>query len=217
MPSDTAKRMYEALLVEVDNGLVGKITFKMNTIEFEINSKDGIGGHIQEWLEKWMVENEIIYSTPSNSQSFPDFFLHNSNNSTVSLLEIKCFDMNAGANFDIANFQSYCRSLATNPERIYSDYLIFGYILTEGKLIIKNIWLKKIWEICCKSKRFPLKTQVKQDVIYNIRPASWYSSKATYKPFNTKEEFVKALYDTEEMYLNRDSENKRVYLKNKLL
>jgi hypothetical protein len=31
MPSDAAKRMYEALLVEVNNGLVGKITFKMNT------------------------------------------------------------------------------------------------------------------------------------------------------------------------------------------
>lgn len=217
MPSDTAKRMYEALLVEVNNGLVGKITFKMNTIEFEINSKDGIGGHIQEWLEKWMVENGIIYSSPSNSQSFPDFFLHHPHDNKISLLEIKCFDMNAGANFDIANFQSYCQSLATNPERIYSDYLIFGYILTDGKLVIKNIWLKKIWEICCASERFPLKTQVKRDVIYNIRPASWYANNPTYKPFKTKEEFVKALYETEEMYLKRVSENKGVYLVNKLL
>lgn len=108
MSSDEAKRMYQALLVEINNGLVGKIIFKMNTIEFEINSKDGIGGHIQEWLEKWMVKNGFIYSSPSNSQSFPDFFLHHSNDNTKSLLEIKCFDMNAGANFDIANFQSYC-------------------------------------------------------------------------------------------------------------
>ena len=38
MPSDTAKKMYEALLVEVNNGLVGKITFKMTTIEFELNN-----------------------------------------------------------------------------------------------------------------------------------------------------------------------------------
>lgn len=216
MPSDVAKRMYDALLIEVSNGLVGKITFKMNEIEFEINSKDGIGGHIQEWLEKWMIRNEIIYSAPSNSQSFPDFFLHSQDNK-VSLLEIKSFDMSAGANFDIANFQSYCESLATSPERIYSDYLIFGYVLNQGQLIIKNIWLKKIWEICCASERFPLKTQVKRDVIYNIRPASWYSSNPTYKPFKSKEEFVKALYDTEEIYLNRVSENKGVYLVNKLL
>jgi NgoBV restriction endonuclease len=217
MPSDAAKKMYEALLVEVENGLVGKITFKMNAIEFEINSKDGIGGHIQEWLEKWMVDKAISYSIPSNSQSFPDFFLHNLHDNKVSLLEVKSFDMDAGANFDIANFQSYCQSLATNPERIYSDYLIFGYLLNEGRLVIKNIWLKKIWEICCPSERFPLKTQVKRDVIYNIRPASWYASNPTYKPFKTKDDFVKALYDTEEMYLNRVSENKGVYSVKKLL
>lgn len=217
MPSDAAKKMYEALLVEVENGLVGKITFKMNDIEFEINSKDGIGGHIQEWLEKWMVDKAISYSIPSNSQSFPDFYLHNLHDNKVSLLEVKSFDMNAGANFDIANFQSYCQSLASNPERIYSDYLIFGYHLNEGRLVIKNIWLKKIWEICCPSERFPLKTQVKRDVIYNIRPASWYASNSTYKPFKTKDDFVKALYDTEEMYLNRVSENKGVYSLKKLL
>lgn len=217
MPSDAAKRMYESLSVEVGSGLVGKITFKMNMIEFEINSKDGIGGHIQEWLEKWMKYNAVSYSIPSNSQSFPDFFLHNLYDNKISLLEIKSFDMDAGANFDIANFQSYCQSLASNPERIYSDYLIFGYILDEGKLIIKNVWLKKIWEICCPSERFPLKTQVKRDVIYNIRPASWYAANPTYKPFKTKDDFVKALYDTEEIYLNKVSENKHVYLVKKLL
>jgi hypothetical protein len=210
MTNEVTKKIYEKLLTEVRNGLVGKIIFKMNSIEFEIDSKDGIGGHIQDWFEKWMTVNSIQHSKRSNSQEFPDFFIHDSDKKI--LLEIKCFDVTAGANFDIANFQSYCESLAKNPERINSDYLIFGYTLKDGKLVIEKVWLNKIWEICCASERYPLKTQVKRDVIYNIRPASFDAPSARYKPFQTKDEFVKALYDTEEAYLKKPSQNKLAYL-----
>ena len=53
--------------------------------------------------------------------------------------------------FDIANFESYCKSLSENPERLYADYLIIGYELKKAKLTIKDVWLKKIWEISCQS------------------------------------------------------------------
>lgn len=62
------------------------------------------------------------------------------------------------------------------------------------------MWLKKIWGICTNSERFPLKTQVKQDIIVNICPASWYSNNSTFKPFKSKEEFVQAIYETLKVY-----------------
>ena len=54
------------------------------------------------------------------------------------------------------------------------------------------------------SSRYPLKTQNKKDVIYNIRPAIWYSRNTTFKVFNDKYEFVDALYKTQNIYRGFD-------------
>ena len=98
------------------------------------------------------------------------------------------------------------------PERLNSDYLIFGYRLIESKLKIEKVWLKKIWEITCSSERWPLKTQTKRDIIYNIRPASWYSAKNRFKAFTKKENFVNALYETQFKYKGKSY--KDIYIKN---
>ena len=129
------------------------------------------------------------------------------------LLEVKAFDSSASANFDLANFESYCESVANMPNRTNSDYLIFSYKLTGSVLSIENIWLKKIWEITCPSERWPLKTQTKRDVIYNIRPAAWYSKNARYKVFTSKENFINAVFETQANYTGSD--NKELYLANK--
>ena len=72
---------------------------------------------------------------------------------------------------------------------------------------IINIWLKKIWEITCASEEFPLKTQNKRNVIYNIRPGSFQSlGKKRYPTFTDPNEFVNALYKTEKIY-NGNLEN----------
>jgi type II restriction enzyme len=143
-----------------------------------------------------------------NSQKFPDYYIGNDN----ALLEIKSFDASASANFDLANFDSYCKSVANLPSRTNADYIIFSYILNGSKLNIQNIWIKKIWEITCPSARYPLKTQVKRDIIYNIRPSSWYAKNPKFKSFTNKESFIKALFDTQREY--KGFSHLKDYLKN---
>lgn len=183
--------------------LTGGTLFRVGDITIEVEGKDGLGGLIEEWLGRWAISrNFTIKSANSGSQSqeFPDFFIGETN----QLLEVKCFDSDAGANFDLANFDSYCSSLADYPERLFADYLIFSYSLNGSQLTITNVWLKKIWEITCSSQRYPLKTQLKRDVMYNIRPASWYADNPRFNVFNDWSEFVRALYSTEKNHHNLD-------------
>ena len=104
-------------------------------------------------------------------------------------------------------------SLANDPERVYADYLIFAYKVISGNLVIDNIFLKKIWEITCPSEKWPLKNQTKRGIIYNIRPSCFNGKKnKRYQSFSSPKEFVDALYNTEEKYLGKPSENRRRYL-----
>jgi NgoBV restriction endonuclease len=155
-----------------------------------------------------MKSKNIEFRTKENTQEFPDFLLDSQTN-TNNLLEIKTFDFNRSANFDMSNFEDYCRSLKTQAYRLDADYLIFAYALKNGQFSIKNLWLKKIWEMAGSSERYPVKCQVKQDVIVNIRPVSWYSENAQFKPFQTRRDFVSALHKTLLAYAKtkNDSEN----------
>lgn len=188
--------------------LEGSTVFHFAGIGVDVEGKDGIGGLIEEWVGIWALQQGFNIKKATASQAFPDYFVGDND----ALLEIKAFDYNASANFDIANFESYCSSLAHSPSRLNSDYLIFGYEIKGHKISIKDIWLKKIWEITCPSERWPLKTQTKRDVIYNIRPAAWYSTRSTYKTFNDPDAFVNALYETQEMYTGRS--DRPLYLTN---
>jgi len=176
----------------------GQILFELGDIEIKINGKDGVGGLVEEWFGAWCEGKGFDIESAnknSGSQSFPDFFIEGD-----KLLEVKTFDADASANFDLANFDSYCKSVSENPKRVDSDYLIFSYRMVDGNLSIQDIWLKKIWEITCPSERWPLKTQTKKDVIYNIRPAAWYSDKPRFKTFNSRDEFINALFKTQQEY-----------------
>ena len=103
-----------------------------------------------------MKTNSVYYRLVDNTQEFPDFFLDEQKND-VNLLEVKCFTKSA--NFDIANFMSYCTSVMQNPHRLNADYLIFEYLADQNGITIKNIWLKKVWEICSSSDRSAVKIQ----------------------------------------------------------
>lgn len=205
--NEESLKIYQKLH-SIEASLEGSTVFRFGGIDVDVEGKDGIGGLIEEWVGIWAIEQGFNIKKATDSQTFPDYFVGENN----ALLEIKTFNYNASANFDIANFESYCSSLAHTPSRLYSDYLIFGYEIIGHKISIKDIWLKKIWEITCPSERWPLKTQTKRDVIYNIRPASWYSSRSTYKAFNSPEAFVNALYETQEMYTGKT--DRQLYLTN---
>lgn len=205
-----SEKIYNKLQDDLDQ-LCGGTIFSIGDTSFSVVGRDGLGGLIEEWFGVWADKNGFNIHNPKllgQSQEFPDYYVGSDN----GFLEIKAFDYDKSANFDLANFQSYCESVANNPSRLDSDYLIFGYTLNAGELRIKKVWLKKIWQITCPSDRWPLRTQTKRNVIYNIRPASWDSSGSRYKPFCVKEEFIDALYETEETYTG--ASHKDIYLKN---
>lgn len=116
------------------------------------------------------------------------------------MLEIKAFDTERGLAFDIANFKSYMDDLKQNPVRLDADYLVFEYAVQEEKIGIENIWIRKVWELAGHSGANPLKLQVKRGDPYNIRPVTWYSDRATYSPFENKEEFLSKIQDTADEY-----------------
>jgi len=190
----TAQEIFDLLKQEDITSNYGSMYLDYLGIKVEINDKSPVGYIMQSWLGKWLESQGIDYNEPSNSQEFPDFFLDDNNKE--SLLEFKSFDYDANPNFDVANFEAYCRSLKTKAYRVDADYLIFGYTLEDSKLRIKHMWLKKIWEITCPMNDYPIRNQKKQGMIYNIRPAIWYSKGAKYKPFNSREKFINALNDT---------------------
>ena len=189
----TSKSLYHKLVNEYKIiGEKGVIKFTLKNLTVKVKTKDTVGNLIQEWLKLWMFNMDILFEENNNTQRFPDFYL-NPDNQKEGLLEIKSFDWKRGPGFDLANFDSYCNSLTTNAYRLNSDYLIIAYEMEDGEISIKNVWLKKIWELACPSGTYPIKVQEKKSVIYNLRPSVWYSQRSTYKPFNSLESFLKAL------------------------
>ena len=204
------KSFFDQLKASGIIGAEGKIFFELNGLKTEVRDSSIVGNVIQEWLKAFMQSKRIKYRVKDNSQDFPDFLMHESKDN-IDLLEVKCFKKSP--NFDIANFSAYSRSLLSYPYRLDSDYLIFEYRENEDSIEIKNIWLKKVWEICCGSERSPLKIQWKQGQPVNIRPATWYSKKTNYQIFNSRRDFVKSiksLIDTTSHmnYLRKDWYNK---------
>jgi len=180
-------------------GEKGVINFTLKDLKISISTKDTVGNLLQEWLKAWMISESIEFEENTNSQTFPDFHL-DIENKKLGLLEVKSFDWDRGPGFDLANFDSYSNSLLVDSYRIDSDYLILAYKMIGSEITIMNVWLKKIWELACPSSTYPLKVQEKKSVIYNIRPAIWYSDRVKFKPFSSKEEFLSALNETRYQY-----------------
>lgn len=203
----SAEQLYKKLVNDYNViGQKGKITFKLKDITVEIETKDTVGNLIQEWLKEWMKSEDIDFEENPNSQTFPDIFL-DSTDHKKGLLEIKTFDFDRGPGFDLANFDSYNNSLLTNSYRVDSDYLIIAYQMKGSEITIKDVWLKKIWELAGASSTYPLKVQEKKKVIYNIRPIIWFSERSKFVPFKSKEAFLHALNETRYQYPKTHHDN----------
>lgn len=207
----SAKNLFNTLIKRNIVGDSGVVYFQMNGIKTIINDNNIIGNVIQSWLQSFMDKNNIFYRLVEHTQKFPDFYLNKKLNN-ISLLEVKCFT--GSANFDVANFLAYCHSIVENPYRLNADYLIFEYEPQLDKIVIKNIWLKKVWEICGSSERSSIKIQWKKGQPYNIRPANWKGGKnVKYPPFTSRLEFVQALYQVLKTHPSAD-ELRKNWLKN---
>jgi type II restriction enzyme len=203
----SAEQLYKKLVNDYKLvGQTGRITFTLKDITVKIETKDTVGNLIQEWLKEWMKSEKIDFEENPQSQTFPDIFLDTTDHKK-GLLEIKTFDFDRGPGFDLANFDSYSNSLLTNAYRIDSDYLILAYQMTGSEITIKNVWLKKIWELAGGSSTYPLKVQEKKKVIYNIRPIIWFSERSKFGAFKSKEEFLNALNETRYQYSKTHHDN----------
>ena len=129
----------------------------------------------------------------------------NKHNLKSSWLELKSFtDI---PNFDIGAFRSYINEIIDHPWKLHAKYLLIKYKMEEngGLVVIKDFWLKNVWEIACTSSAWPLKVQCKRGVINNIRPATWYSERSDFRPFDCLEDFLAALEQT--IYKYHDTNN----------
>ena len=213
MKKVTAREIYDLLLNEFKiKEQIGSVEIILGGISAKYYGKDAIGDLLQEWMGEWLKRNNIYFRQPANTQEFPDFLLAEDNKS--SFLEIKTFNANATPAFDIANFDSYNKSLLIRPERLDADYLIFGYKMVDAVLSIDNLWLLKVWEMAGTSGANPINMQTKNSQPYNLRPIKWYAKSPKNKPFPDKISFLNAISKTLEKYSHSTSNYSENWLKN---
>lgn len=177
--------------------LEGQIKFYLGDVNITVKQKDVVGNIMQEWLQGWLDARGIEYASNENTQMPPDFFL-NPNDRTKGLLEVKAFNRNGTPGFDIADFRMYALEILEKPYMLDVDYLIFGYDMSDdGVVTIKDVWLKKVWQITRRMENYPINLQVKEGVIHKIRPGIWYSERITdYAIFDCLEDFISAIEET---------------------
>lgn len=194
----TAQQVYDKLISE-DKILTlkGQIKFYLGDVNIIVKQRDVVGNIMQEWLQGWLDKRGIDYAPDENSQMPPDFFL-NPDDKTKNLLEVKAFNRSSNPGFDIADFRMYAEEILEKPYMLDVDYLIFGYDMSEdGVVTIKDVWLKKVWEITRRMEDYPINLQVKDGVIHKIRPGVWYSEGTTdYSIFESLEDFISAIEET---------------------
>lgn len=185
-------KMYQKLRTELI-GTKGESIFTLNDISVRMKSRDSIGNLLQDWLEEWFTINNIAYSVLPNTQEFPDYIVYFEDDEPLNL-EIKSWNYAAGPAFDLANFESYIKRIEEDPQILFAKYLIFGYLISdEGEIIIKELYLKNIWELTGPANKRPLTVQVKKGVIYNIRPKNFTNPNLDF--FETPKSFLEAIRD----------------------
>lgn len=193
----SAQEVYDKLIQEDKIlELQGQIKFFLGDVDIIVKQKDVVGNIIQEWLQGWLDKRGIEYAPSENTQMPPDFFL-DPDDLTKGLLEVKAFNRSASPGFDIADFRMYEEEIIDKPYMLDVDYLIFGYDMSdEGIVTVRDLWIKKVWQITRRMEDWALNLQIKQGVVHKIRPAVWYSDKGRYSTFQSLEDFISAVEET---------------------
>jgi len=154
----TAREIYDKLINEDRiTELEGQIKFYLGDVSIIVKQRDVVGNIMQEWLHGWLDNNDIEYAPSENTQMPPDFFL-NPDDRTVNLLEVKAFNRSGTPGFDIADFRMYQSEIIEKPYMLDVEYLVFGYDMSDdGIVTIKDVWLKKVWEITRRMEEWPIK------------------------------------------------------------
>lgn len=200
----TAEEIYHKLKSDFKFiGADGYIRFNLRDYDIVVEQNNVVGNILEEWLAKWL-DSQGIENIHNQRQASPDFWL-DKEKSNEGWLEVKSFI--GSPNFDIGAFRSYINEIIDHPWKLHAKYLLIKYNMEEngGLVIIEDFWLKNVWEIACTSSAWPLKVQCKRGVINNIRPATWYSERSDFRPFDCLEDFLAALEQT--IYKYHDTNN----------
>ena len=184
------KLMLEDKILEEE----GQIKFHFANVDIIVKQKDVVGNIIQEWLQGWLNKNGIDYAPnacfPQWDTRFLDFVAVSDYVIQFLLLLIHAQKCGLGV-------RMYEEELIDKPYMLYVDYLIFGYEMSdEGIVTIKDLWLKKVWEITRRMEDWPINLQVKSGVVHKIRPGVWYSEKNKMPMFKCVEDFLSAIEQT---------------------
>lgn len=171
------------------------INFSLQDINFEIKTIDIMGHIIQEWFGEFLKKKRINFSSPQNTQEYPDYILDDN-----QYLEVKAYDAQKNAAFDLANFKSYIESLLIHPKRLDSYYITFNYKLgSNGRYLLNDYRISKIWQMTGISAHGRTKDlitcQQKQGTVYNLRPYGSFFSKPE-NTFGNCNFFLKKISDT---------------------
>ena len=194
----TAQEIYHKLIYDDKiKTIKGQIRFKLGDVGIVVKKKDIVGNVLQEWLEGWLYQHNVSFVENPNTQMPPDIFL-DVNDMTKNWLEVKAFNRDASPAFDIADFKAFVNELIEKPYHLDTDYIIFGYIMDEnsGDVIVKDLWLKKIWEITKTQANWPITCQYKNGVLQKMRPGNWFTNRGSGKTFESKEDYLAAFEET---------------------
>lgn len=180
----TPQQIYNLLHTKSITSQIGNLTFNLAGASFSVQTKDVVGAILQEWLENFLLMNNVQFTKPANTQDWPDLLLLPQNED----LEVKAFNNIKSPSFDIANFDAYTRSLLEYPERLDTEHIIFAYESNGSTIQVKDFWLKKAWQMTGPSDTNYLNLQVKQNLPTNIRPKNWRNNSVI--TFNTRRDFV---------------------------
>lgn len=187
------KEIFEDLKSEAI-GLHFKAIMDIQGIDISLEKANVVGNIMQEWLEGWLKKNGIEYLANPNTQMPPDLYL-DPEDLTNNLLEVKAFNYEATPAFDIADPVAYLQELERHPYMLNSYYIIFGYVMDEstGTVIIKDMWLKYVWEITAPTKKTAMSVGGNA---HKIRPTKWYNlTKRSKKLFESKEDYLSAFIE----------------------
>lgn len=163
-------------------------------ILYDINS---VGDVLEEIFGDYICKR-LENFTRGPKQKSPDFFYGDTE------IELKVFKNSPG--FDIGNFYSYIHDLSlpggVQRKLLNTLYVIFEYDIEDSYIIIKNYYIKRVWEIVSLTTKYPISCQVKYNKIHNLRP----TSSKTFKNGNSIKDFMKSVIDLVKMFPYEKSE-----------
>ncbi|MBR1486229.1 MAG: NgoBV family restriction endonuclease, partial [Synergistaceae bacterium] len=204
----TAQEFYRLLVFNYKiKSLTGNIKFKLGNISIGVERRDLIGEILQRWVCEFLTRARVDFLPNHLPQNSPDIYL-NPKNLRTNWLEIKAFNRADNPRFSIAAFNFFVEDCIKRPWHLYADYLIFGYNMNieTGDFKIKDLWLKKIWEITKPMKKWPLTVKTNGGSIREIRPCTWYAERTKIKVFENLGDFLSSLEAA--IFQNPDTQNK---------